>query len=267
MEIKSKENGKELKEIIKNQEFSIKVNYDKSTVKRPKNIVYNYNPDIIKRFKELSKELNVVSVGFTKLSPDLILNDAELEYDNAIVLVFEMFDEILETEPGILAKSYNDYLYEQIANKTYKLSDFLRENNVDTEPIHPEYDEFIDFSKIAAKANLGGIGRSGLLITPEYGPKVKISVILTSAKLDKTDPEEDFSWIKEYCKRCGKCMDACTYDALKNDKLHPKKCKGCNEGCSYCINDCPFHKKGYMNIKRKFFKYQEKIQERNKNNN
>jgi epoxyqueuosine reductase len=32
MEIKSKENGKELKEIIKNQEFSIKVNYDKSTV-------------------------------------------------------------------------------------------------------------------------------------------------------------------------------------------------------------------------------------------
>ncbi|WP_288268537.1 hypothetical protein [uncultured Methanobrevibacter sp.] len=136
----------------------------------------------------MSKELNVVSVGFTKLSPDLILNDAELEYDNAIVLVFEMFDEILETEPGILAKSYNDYLYEQIANKTYKLSDFLRENNVDTEPIHPEYDEFIDFSKIAAKANLGGIGRSGLLITPEYGPKVKISVILTSAKLDKTDP-------------------------------------------------------------------------------
>lgn len=79
----------------------------------------------INEFIELSEKYGFINIGFTKVSSDLILNNALLKYDNAIVLVYELCDELIETEPGILAKSYSDYFYENLANKTYKLSDFL----------------------------------------------------------------------------------------------------------------------------------------------
>ena len=260
MKIKAKENNEELKELIKNNEFDIKVNYDKSKINKPSKIKYEYDEKIINKFIGLSKKEGFTDIGFTKVSSDLILNNAPLEYDNAIVLVYELYDKIIKTEPGVLAKSYSDYFYEELANKTYKLSDFLRKNNIDTEVIHPEYEEYINFSKIAAKANLGEIGRSGLLITPKFGPKVKFSVILTSVDLPKNKNKEDYSWIKEYCKRCKKCIKACKYNALSEDnKLNAKKCKGCNEGCSYCISNCPFYKKNYNDIKRKYIKFNKRI--------
>lgn len=136
---------------------------------------------------------------------------------------------------------------------------------MDTEVVHPEYEEYINFSKIAAKANLGEIGISGLLITPEFGPKVKISVILTSMNLPDKKEKEDYSWIKEYCKHCKKCIKACTCNALKEDKLYSENCKGCSEGCSYCISECSFYKKDYDDIKRKFTKLNEKMNLKKRN--
>ncbi|OWT32597.1 hypothetical protein BGI41_06850 [Methanobrevibacter sp. 87.7] len=267
MIIKSKEENDEFKNIIKSKKFNVKVDYDTSKVSKPEKIIYKYNENIMKKFIELSKEYGFINIGFTKVSPDVILNNTKLEYDNAIILVHEIPDRLMETEPGDLAKLYSDNFYEELANKTYALSDFLRKNNVDTETIHPEYDEFINFSKIAAKANLGGIGGSGLLIRPELGPKVKFSVILTSMDLPNKEVKEDYSWIKEYCKRCNKCAKACEYNALTEDTFNRKKCKGCNEGCTYCINACPFYKKGYDNIKRKFIKYNEKMEKKLKKQN
>jgi epoxyqueuosine reductase QueG len=57
---------------------------------------------------------------------------------------------------------------------------------------------------LAAKAaGFGDIGRHGLLITPEYGPRIRLGAVTTSMPL-VPDAISEFN-VKEFCYLCGKC--------------------------------------------------------------
>ncbi len=72
---------------------------------------------------------------------------------------------------------------------------------------------------LAVAAGLGEIGWSGLLLTPEFGPRHKFVFLLTTAKL----PEDAaYSGLK-LCKKCGNCVSTCPVKAL--DKNHPQVSK------------------------------------------
>ncbi|MDD2708960.1 MAG: hypothetical protein PHV34_13320 [Verrucomicrobiae bacterium] len=59
-----------------------------------------------------------------------------------------------------------------------------------------------------AAAGLGEIGYSGLLITPEYGPRVRLGTVITDAPLTP-DPLYDGPPL---CDRCKMCVKACRKD-------------------------------------------------------
>lgn len=60
-------------------------------------------------------------------------------------------------------------------------------------------------------AGLGCIGRNNLLITPEFGPKIRLRAILISEKLPQTGP---ISF--DPCSDCeGYCLKGCPQDAFK----------------------------------------------------
>jgi epoxyqueuosine reductase len=63
---------------------------------------------------------------------------------------------------------------------------------------------------IAYEAGLGSIGKNGLLITPEFGPRLRFLAILTSADLVAGRPVEE-----NYCTECDLCVEACPTGALK----------------------------------------------------
>lgn len=56
-----------------------------------------------------------------------------------------------------------------------------------------------------AAAGLGDIGYSGLLITPEYGPRVRLATVITSAPLQ---PDQLYKG-PPLCDRCLRCVKAC----------------------------------------------------------
>jgi epoxyqueuosine reductase len=63
--------------------------------------------------------------------------------------------------------------------------------------------------KIAANlAGLGWIGKNCLLITPEYGPRVRLTTVLTDAPLSTGSP------IKNRCGNCTRCTDICPSKAI-----------------------------------------------------
>ncbi len=63
----------------------------------------------------------------------------------------------------------------------------------------------------AAKyAGLGTVGVNNCLLTPEFGPRVRIVSVFTEAKLEP-DPMLE----KELCIKCGVCVKCCPVDALK----------------------------------------------------
>ncbi|MCP4655470.1 MAG: epoxyqueuosine reductase [bacterium] len=63
----------------------------------------------------------------------------------------------------------------------------------------------------AIAAGLGARGKNRLLLTPEFGPHVRLGSILTTAELEPTHRELP----EDPCGSCTQCMDACPMDALK----------------------------------------------------
>ena len=96
----------------------------------------------------------------------------------------------------------------------------------------------------AELAGLGRIGKNTLLITPEYGNMVWLSVILTNMVL-----EPDPIYEKELCgKDCSLCIDICPVNALDSLEMNQGACwdyafgekKGAWQlRCNRCRTICP----------------------------
>ncbi|NLY44110.1 MAG: epoxyqueuosine reductase [Clostridiaceae bacterium] len=65
----------------------------------------------------------------------------------------------------------------------------------------------------AVAARLGWIGKSGLLITYDYGPRVRLGTVLTDMPLPVSKPE-----IKDGCKNCNVCKIACPAMAITGNE-------------------------------------------------
>jgi epoxyqueuosine reductase QueG len=109
-------------------------------------------------------------------------------------------------------------------------------------------------------AGLGWQGKNLLLITPQYGSRVRLATILTQAPLEIDSP------LKNRCGKCTNCLDACPSRAIKgvNTETHYKsrdealyfsRCRDKVVGefakipevevaiCGICIKVCPFGRK------------------------
>jgi len=114
--------------------------------------------------------------------------------------------------------------------------------------------------KIAAtSAGIGWIGRNGLLINPEYGPRLSLATVLTDAPLKPDSPIS-----KSRCGDCRLCVEHCPSTALtgnewsrnkpyielvrldncKNHKTGSRSLKG-KPNCGLCITICPYGRKGH----------------------
>ncbi len=68
----------------------------------------------------------------------------------------------------------------------------------------------VSHKAIAVMAGLGWQGKSLLLVTPEYGPRVRLSSVLTDMPLEFDYP------VKNRCGKCTKCAEACPAGAIRN---------------------------------------------------
>ena len=79
----------------------------------------------------------------------------------------------------------------------------------------------ISHKAIARLAGLGWIGRNGLLITPEHGPRVRMGTVLTNMPMGaNTEP------MQNDCGDCTACIDNCPTRSLARSpdfKDYPKE--------------------------------------------
>ena len=106
----------------------------------------------------------------------------------------------------------------------------------------------------AVHAGLGEVGMLGLLITPEFGPRVRLGVISTELQLPQGHRID--MGVQEFCERCQICADECLGDAISRTismerghlkyTIDPYRCLpefAKYDGCGICIKVCPFNRK------------------------
>ena len=67
----------------------------------------------------------------------------------------------------------------------------------------------------AIKAGLGEYGRLGLLITKEFGPRVRLGKIFTNLPLAPDRPIR--FGVKEFCDTCRRCSEGCPVNAIPSN--------------------------------------------------
>ena len=94
-------------------------------------------------------------------------------------------------------------------------------------------------------AGLGNFGMNHLLITEGFGPRVRMTALLTDAPLE-ADENGSMPFIHEHCRSCLKCIDICPVGAISPDgKIDRHKCAEYMFNalgglrCGLCINVCP----------------------------
>jgi epoxyqueuosine reductase QueG len=121
------------------------------------------------------------------------------------------------------------------------------------------------YPPLAQMAGLGWLGASGLIITPEHGPRVRLAAVLTSIENLPFSTHNDHAWVEDFCARCGICQRKCPVEAIYPEPLHHANGQitwvdnarcfpyfSDYHGCSVCIKVCPFNNKSYDEIKRAF---------------
>ena len=78
----------------------------------------------------------------------------------------------------------------------------------------------VSLRHLAVEAGLGILGLNRLLITKDYGPRVRIGAVLTSANLNPDKKLED-----NFCNNCKLCIKSCPVKAIGEDGiLNVRKC-------------------------------------------
>jgi len=80
----------------------------------------------------------------------------------------------------------------------------------------------ISLRRTAQQAGLGEIGLNSLLITPEFGPRVRLGAVITTAPLVIDGPK----LVGKVCTKCGECIEHCPTKAVHNSlaDFERKKC-------------------------------------------
>ncbi len=225
--------------------------------------------------KRLAKLFGADLVGITEIDPrwhyssrvdtrdfSTAPNDLPDGLTHVIVMGHSMDPDLVDTYPSALAGASTGLEYSHEASIVIQLSSYIR--NLGFEAVASMNDTALVIP-YAIKAGLGEYGRNQMVITPEYGPRIRFSKIFTSLPLQADKPRK--LGIKEYCEICTRCAEACppralpfgepsserpnqsTISGVKKWSADCEKCFGywakLRTDCAICMRVCPFNRRAH----------------------
>lgn len=183
--------------------------------------------------------------------------------NRVIVMAIEMDHDAISTAPAQPAAAAVAVAYSKMAFIISCLGEFIR--NLGYRAIQCGNDTALSIP-LAIDAGLGAVGRLGLLITPEFGPRVRICKVFTDLPLVPDIPNHKFiNKVNKFCESCFKCAEVCETEAITKMKepgfegfnisnnsgvkkyyIDGEKCFAFwienSSDCGNCIAACPFSK-------------------------
>jgi len=214
-------------------------------------------PDFIRNLEEYAKSLGIGSIGYVKVPENYIFKDKAVLYDKAIVLTMEMDKKMIDKAPSPDTAVMVMQTYSKLGKVVIKISDFLRKNGYAACAGHPLLGQTL-YPALAEHAGLGYHGHHGLIITPEFGPRIRIQAVYTDIENLPVKSVNEHEWIGKFCDTCNLCVWECPAQAISGNPLkkengtisciNGEKCLDVaieNQSCCLCIKACQFNRTPY----------------------
>jgi epoxyqueuosine reductase QueG len=178
---------------------------------------------------------------------------------SVIVLGHEMEQDLVATYPSALAGAATGREYSHEASIVMQLAAYIRNLGYEAVPSMNDTGLVIPY---ALKAGLGEYARNQMVITPEFGPRLRFSKIFTNLPLSHDTPKP--LGVRAFCDICTKCADACPVKALpygppSTDTSNVSAIRGVKKwtsdaekcfsfwakmasDCAICMRVCPFNR-------------------------
>ena len=214
--------------------------------------------------KGLARYYGAYTVGIAELQPYHVYSHIgrgsgeygapiTLDHRYAIAFTVEMDHAITGTAPNAATVMESARQYVEAARVALQLGYLIRSLGY---PARAHIDgNYRVIAPLAARdAGLGEIGRMGLLMTPELGPRVRLGVVTTDLPLIPDQRDDDTSGI-DFCRICQKCAETCpgqsipTGDRAEIDgasrwRINADSCfrywNRVGTDCARCMAVCPY---------------------------
>jgi ferredoxin/Ca2+/Na+ antiporter len=236
---------------------------------------------------EVNKNFYYTHVG---RGPEPYGKKINLNHRYGIVFAVEMsFDKILNAPfPPVIIETGKRYV--EVAKISIILANYIRSLGYSARAHIAGSNYQAILPPLGYLAGLGELGRLGILITPQYGPRVRLGLVTTDLPLIP-DGKKIFG-VQNFCEKCLKCALNCPSQAIEYGKkikvrgvekwpLKAEKCyqfwKKIGTDCAICVRVCPYSRPNsllhnlirsgvrmssflrYIFIKADFFFYGKKI--------
>ena len=193
---------------------------------RPRDIMPDVKSIIILGMKLLDSQLNILPAhereGFSSSRQDLYAGHSDI------------VSHLLDDAGYVIARSL-----ERKGFKAYHVT--AARGGVDQRYLMG----LLSLKHLAVKAGLGVFGRHSLVITPQYGPRVRLTAILTDAEMEPDPP-----LAQNFCEKClgNPCITLCPVKALTEPvgdspyQINKYACRqylNTRPACAICMKVCP----------------------------
>lgn len=218
-----------------------------------------------RRIKGFGRYLGALDVRITRLKDYHVYSHAgrhnhhwgdpiAVDYPNAIVFSLEMKHEMIQTAPQNAAFTETADKYMKAADVGICLANYINELGYRARA-HVDASYQVLCTALAHDAGLGELGRLGLIVTPEHGPRVRLAAVTTDIPLEEDSPID--IGVQHFCTICKKCADNCPSRSIEKEgkkevngvtkwQSNMESCfqywKKTGTDCGLCIAVCPFSK-------------------------
>jgi reductive dehalogenase len=216
--------------------------------------------------------MNEAYVNLRQAKKDIVFEDAEVPAVTdtkfvvpktmkwVVAIAIPMDLDLLSRAPTSLGDAATGLGYSHSAFTVASLAEFIRGLGYQAIPSVNDTALSVPF---AMEAGIGELSRLNKLVTPEFGPAVRLCKVFTDLPM-ACDKPVDFGLV-EFCKKCKKCAEACPSGALSFDDEPSFKTRGpwnnpghkawfedsylcfqhwqqVDNGCGICLASCPYTK-------------------------
>ncbi len=208
--------------------------------------------------KQKARELGYGEVGFTRFDRRYLYQirrqGVRTDLPHAICLALEQDHAATQTIPSLEAERAQGDAYKRQADLAANLVDHIRSLGYRAQVSGPTW-HFGPMIPMFVEAGLGQLGVNGQLLSPHFGSRARLQIIITNARITYDKPV-DYG-IPKFCEICQVCFMRCPgraiqgqrlwYRGVDKAKLIYKRCRPVMarySGCGVCMKVCPIQKYG-----------------------